>query len=123
MAGLAGITAASYLLFARFHLWLGPALFYFMTAYVLLAAYLLKLAAARQLDVGYASLAGHFAGSGDLEAAAGKKGLIGLFTRNGINEKNQRTPGDRVVLRGNAGGGGLAENARAWRKPCRWSDG
>ncbi len=87
-AGLAGITAASYLLFARFHLWLGPALFYFMTAYVFLAAYLLKLAAAaRQLDVKYASLAGHFAGSGDLGRRGGKKGLIGLFTRNGINEK------------------------------------
>lgn len=87
-AGLAGITAASYVLFARFHLWLGPALFYFMTAYVFLAAYLLKLAAAaRQLDVKYASLAGHFIGGGDFGRRGGKKGLIGLFTRDGINEK------------------------------------
>ncbi|MCX6565705.1 MAG: CHASE2 domain-containing protein [Candidatus Aminicenantes bacterium] len=87
-SGLVAVTAASYILFARFHLWLGPGIFYLTTAYVFLAAYLLKLdAAARQLDRKYASVAVHFA-SGEAPAARpGRRGLIGLFSRDGINGK------------------------------------
>jgi HD-GYP domain-containing protein (c-di-GMP phosphodiesterase class II)/CHASE2 domain-containing sensor protein len=86
-AGLLGVTAVSYFLFARFHRWLGPGIFYLTTAYVFLAAYLLKLdAAARQLDRKYASVAAHFAGTAPAKRR-GRRGLIGLISRDGINGK------------------------------------
>jgi len=87
-SGLLAVTAGSYLLFARFHLWLGPAIFYLTTAYVFLAAYLLKLdSAARQLDRKYASLAVHFAGAAKPAKRRRGRGLIGLISRDGINGK------------------------------------
>jgi len=87
-AGLLAVTAVAYLLFARFHRWLGPGIFYLTSTYVFLAAYLLKLdAAARQLDRKYASVAVHFTGAAAPAARPGKKGLIGLMSRDGINGK------------------------------------
>jgi len=86
-AGLLGITAVSYGLFVGFNVWLGPGIFFLTSAYLFLAAYLLKLdAAARQLDGKVAALAAH---SDKKEAAAGtrRRGLISLFSRKGINSK------------------------------------
>jgi len=87
-SGLLAVTALSYVLLTRFHLWLGPGIFFLTTAYLFLAAYLLKLDdAARQLDRKYANVAAHF---GSAEAAVvGRRGrgLLGLFSRGGINSK------------------------------------
>ena len=86
-AGLLGITAASYGLFVGFNAWLGPGIFFMTSAYLFLAAYLLKLdAAARQLDGKVAALSAHF-GGGNAASGVRRRGLISLFSRKGINSK------------------------------------
>lgn len=83
---------SSFLLFATLFLWLSPALFFFSFSLVYIITYLYRLdCAARELDSEHSVITALLGSEpGARPAATPGRGLIGLLSAGGINDKIQR---------------------------------
>ena len=92
IAGLLFITAAVFILFSSFNLWVSPVLLYFLSGFVFVVTYVLKLdEAALHLDTEYSSVASFLrTGTSESEQTLPNNGLVTFLSTGGINEKIQR---------------------------------
>ncbi len=91
LAGLLMVPVASFMIFATFCRWVGPALFGFTLTYVFVLAYVMRLdQAARELDARYSNIITLIRRTGEeLPPVAPAQGLASFLSTGGINARIQ----------------------------------